>query len=242
MERHTILEVCLDSVESCIAAERGGADRVELCANLAEDGTTPSAGMITAARNRVDIAIQVMIRPRAGDFSYTDHEYEAMRRDVAFAKQLGANGVVFGILMPDGRVDLDRTRKLADLARPMSVTFHRAFDLTSDPLLALGQLIESGIERVLTSGQARTAVEGMEVIRELVQKGERRIQIMAGAGITIGNAKQVRDGTGVQEIHVGAGASDPVSTAESDNRFRGIPYRRVNTDKVARIVDALRNH
>jgi copper homeostasis protein len=196
-----LIEVCVDSVESALAAQEGGADRVELCANLLEGGTTPSAGMIELARARLSIGLHVIIRPRGGDFCYTDTEYEVMRRDVALAKRLGANGVVIGILLPDGSVDIPRTRALVELARPLNVTFHRAFDMARDPYLALEQLVELGIERVLTSGQEPSVLEGLDLIADLVRAAAGRIIVMPGGG-TERNLKKVVAQSGVREVHV----------------------------------------
>ena len=241
MQDRTILEICLDSVESCVAAERGGAQRVELCANLAEDGTTPSAGMVATVRDRVTMGIFVMIRPRGGDFCYSDTEYEVMKSDVVFAKQLGADGVVFGLLNRDGQIDLERTCELTRLARPMGVTFHRAFDMTADPFRSLDALIDSGVERVLTSGHARSAAEGIGIIQRLVKQGSGRIQVMAGVGITADNARDIRDKTGVQEIHVGSGASEPVNGVAPGGLFAPGSTRTVSAVKVARIIEVLRH-
>ncbi len=241
MNQPTVLEICLDSVESCIAAERGGAQRVELCADLAEDGITPSAGMIAAARSTTSIGIHVMIRPRAGDFCYSDAEYEVMKRDVTFARELGADGVVFGILARDGVVDEPRTRELVALASPMIVTFHRAFDATTDPLRSLEVLIASGIRRVLTSGQAPSAARGIEVLRQLILQASGRIEIMAGVGITAGNAREIREKTGVRDIHVGSGATSPAHEEISGGLFRTGERRVVDADKVSRIIEALRS-
>ena len=147
-----LLEICIDSVESAANSERGGADRVELCAGLPEGGTTPSAGMIAAVRKKIEIGLHVMIRPRGGDFCYSADEFGIMQRDILIAKQLGANGVVFGILNIDGTVDKDRMRQLIDMARPLKVTCHRAFDMSCDLEQALEDLVEVGADRVLTSG------------------------------------------------------------------------------------------
>ncbi len=148
------VEVCVDSLDSAIAAERGGANRVELCASLVEGGVTPSAGLIATARQKISIGLHVMIRPRAGDFYYSADEFDVMRRDVLMAKQLGAEGVVFGILDADANIDIQRTRALVDLARPLKVTYHRAFDMSADLFRSLEQVTETGADRILTSGGA----------------------------------------------------------------------------------------
>jgi copper homeostasis protein len=240
MGHQTLLEICLDSVESCIAAEQGGARRVELCADLAEDGITPSAGMIAAARKSVRLGIHVMIRPRGGDFCYSEGEYEIMKRDIAFAKELGADGVVFGILRPGGSIDEPRTRELAALARPMQVTFHRAFDVAPDPSGSLEILVASGVDRILTSGQAPAAAQGIDVIRRLVTQASGRIEIMAGVGITADNVRKIRNTTGVKDIHVGSGVNAPAGQATQGGLFRGGAQRIVDPGRVSRIVDLLR--
>lgn len=236
----TSLEICLDSAESCIAAERGGAQRVELCADLAEDGITPSAGMIAAARSRVHLGIHVMIRPRGGDFCYTESEYDAMKRDVVIARELGADGVVFGILTQDGLVDEARTRELVGLSGPLQTTFHRAIDATGDPLRSLESLINAGVDRVLTSGNAPSAMAGVAVIRQMVLRAARRIEIMAGVGITADNAREIRDRTGVKDIHVGSGANMPPGRqADRTGPFGTYARRIVDPERVSRIVATL---
>jgi copper homeostasis protein len=197
------VEVCVDSIASAIAAERGGATRVELCSSLMEGGVTPSAGLIETTRAAISIPLHVMIRPRAGDFQYDSQEFETMRRDIVVAEQLGAHGIVFGILNIDGSVDLTRTRELAELARPLAVTFHRAFDMTSDLFRALDDLCTLGIDRVLTSGGEQTAVLGQQTIAQLVTKAQGKIAVMAGSGIKPDNARRLMEETGVKEIHVG---------------------------------------
>ena len=202
MSQPLLFEICLDSVESAIAAQQGGAGRVELCDNLLEGGTTPSAGTIALARKHIDIDLNVIIRPRGGDFCYSDVEFEVMKYDIEEAKRLGANGVVIGLLNPDGSVEVARTRILVGLARPMSVTFHRAFDMTCDPHAALETLVELGVDRILTSGQENSALEGLDLITDLVRQAGDRIIIMPGGGITERNIKKIEAQSGVTEIHV----------------------------------------
>jgi len=197
-----LLEACVDSVEAALAAEAGGAGRVELCADLLEGGITPSGGTIQEACARLSIPVNVIIRPRGGDFCYSDVEFAVMQRNVALAKASGANGAVIGILHPDGTVDVERTRALVELARPLSLTFHRAFDVTRDPYEALETLIELGIDRVLTSGQEPSVLEGLDLIVDLVRAAGDRIVVMPGAGITERNIDKIVSASGVREVHV----------------------------------------
>ncbi|WP_020611662.1 copper homeostasis protein CutC [Sediminispirochaeta bajacaliforniensis] len=196
------IEVCLDSVESSINAQQGGADRVELCDNLFQGGTTPSIGTIRAARKAIDIGLQVIIRPRGGDFFYSDYEFEVMKEDILAAREAGADGVVFGILTPDGLVDSERNALLRELAGPMNATFHRAFDVTRNPFDALETIIDLGFNRILTSGQAPTVLEGVDLVRELVDRAQERIIIMPGNGITPRNMQKIIELTGAREYHV----------------------------------------
>lgn len=217
-----VLEVCIDSVEAAIAAQQGGAHRVELCADLLEGGTTPSAGTIQLARRSVDIDVNVIIRPRGGDFCYTPIEFEVMKLDIETAKAAGANGVVIGILNEDGSVDKERTRELVALARPLSVTFHRAFDMTRDPYEALETLIELGVDRVLTTGQESSVLEGLDVITDLVEKAGERIIIMPGGGITERNFKKIVETSGVKEVHfLAPGTRESPMTYRNPNCFMG---------------------
>jgi copper homeostasis protein len=210
IKNQILIEVCVDSIASAIAAERGGADRVELCSDLMEGGVTPSAGLIEAVRSRISIPLHTIIRPRAGDFCYSNDELEVMQRDIQVARNAGANGVVFGILDSSGRVDVPRTRRLVDLARPLSVTFHRAFDMSSDLPLALEDVCASGADRILTSGGEQTSLQGLDNIARLVRAGAGRVIVMAGGGIRRHNAANIVARTGVAEIHVGLGT--PMST------------------------------
>jgi copper homeostasis protein len=197
-----LIEACVDSVESAVAAEKGGAKRVELCCALLEGGLTPSDGAVALAREKLEIGLNVMIRPRGGDFLYTDDEHEVMLRDVDAAKRLGADGVVLGVLTPEGDVDVARTRALVDGARPLSVTFHRAFDMTRDPLAALETLVALGIDRLLTSGQEESAMAGLDLLRELVLRAKDRIVVMPGGNIHEKNAAKIAKATGARELHV----------------------------------------
>ena len=215
MRDEVLIEICVDSVASAVAAERGGAKRLELCSDLLEGGITPSAGLIDLVRARVSIAIQVMIRPRGGDFCYTADEFEIMRHDIEMAKNLGADGVVFGILDADGNVDTQRSRELVEQARPLDVTFHRAFDMSVNLLRSLEDICATGANRILTSGGEPTAVQGLEVIADLVKAARGRIAIMPGSGINPENARRIVEESGVREIHAGLGSSVP-----SPMRFR----------------------
>ena len=197
-----IIEVCVDTVESALAAQAGGADRVELCDNLWEGGTTPSAGAIALAREHLRIKLQVIIRPRGGDFLYTDLEFAIMQRDIKVAKELGADGVVIGLLTADGEVDAPRVAQLMELARPLSVTFHRAFDVARDPFAALETLISLGVDRVLTSGQEESVALGVDLLAELVRRAGERIIIMPGGGFNERNIARIVAQTGAREAHV----------------------------------------
>jgi len=199
-----LVEICVDSAGGAFAAERGGADRVELCDNLMEGGTTPSAGCIKVARRGLKIGLQVIIRPRGGDFLYNTQELEVMREDIRMAKDLGADGVVLGCLTSDGDIDRARTEEFVRLARPLNVTFHRAFDMCRDPQQALEHLVEVGANRVLTSGQEASCVEGLELIAMLHKQAAGRIIVMPGGGLTPRNIGKFVAATGVSEVHLSA--------------------------------------
>ena len=197
------LEICVFSVDAAISAQKAGANRVELCSGFAEGGLTPSAGTIRLVRKLLDIECFVMIRPRGGDFCYSDTEIEQMHRDIEYAKSCGVDGVVFGVLQPNGHVNIIRTRELAQHASPLQVTFHRAFDLVVDPLRALDDIVVCGCRRILTSGLKATAMEGLDTIRELVAHSAGRVDIMAGSGVHPENAQKFIE-VGVQALHFSA--------------------------------------
>jgi copper homeostasis protein len=220
-------EVCVETSAGVRAALAARADRVELCANLAVGGITPSAGLIEwaveAARGR--LCVHVLVRPRGGDFVYDGDEEDVMARDIRAAKAAGADGIVIGALTPDATVDVALTARLIALARPLTVTFHRAFDETSDPAAAFGDVLALGANRLLTSGGATTALEGAEVIRALVDRSGGKIEVMAGSGVTERTAAEIVRRTGVRELHFSAraGAAD-------------LPF----TERVSRVMAAAR--
>jgi copper homeostasis protein len=203
MSEAVVIEVCVDSVASAIAAERGGAQRIELCSGLLEGGVTPSLGLLGMVRSKIAIGVHSIIRPRSGDFCYSEPEFECMQRDIEFVKREGADGVVLGILRTNGSVDIERTRELVELAQPLSVTFHRAFDMSADLLKSLEDVCATGADRLLTSGGEQQCLHGVDTIARLVQTARGRITVMAGGGIGIHNALTIVERTGVTEIHVG---------------------------------------
>jgi copper homeostasis protein len=198
------LEICAFNLASAIVAQGSGADRIELCGSPAEGGTTPSPGIIRSARELLRIALYPIIRPRGGDFLYSDEEFRVMLRDIEYCKQVGCNGVVIGMLNADGTVDQARCARLVEAAYPLGVTFHRAFDWASNPFEALETIIQLGCERILTSGQRPTAEEGVELIDQLVREADDRIVIMPGSGIRSANIVSLAEKTGASEFHTSA--------------------------------------
>ena len=197
-------EICANSVASCIAAQEGGADRVELCAGIPEGGTTPSYGMIKSARESIDIALNVIIRPRGGDFLYSKEELKEMLYDIQTARKLGADGLVFGCLTPEGKVDIEAMKPLMEAAGDTPVTFHRAFDHSSDPMQALEDIISLGCARILTSGCRPTALEGADLLSQLVETAGDRIIIMPGCGVKENNIAEIARLSGAREFHFSA--------------------------------------
>lgn len=198
-------EVCANSVESCLAAQDGGADRVELCAGIPEGGTTPSYGEIKVARRLLSSTLlHVIIRPRGGDFLYSALEMERMKEDILMCKELGVDGVVFGCLTAEGNIDMEKNAMLIECAKGMSVTFHRAFDRTKAPLAAMEDIISLGCNRILTSGQQSKAIDGTPLLAQLQKQAEDRIIILAGSGVTEDNIAQIYKETGINEYHFSA--------------------------------------
>ena len=205
-----MVEVCANGVESCLAAQEGGADRVELCAGIPEGGTTPSYGEIQVARRVLtSTRLHVIIRPRGGDFLYSDLEVERMAADIAVCRELGVDGVVFGCLKADGTLDMDKNRYLMQCSHGMSVTLHRAFDRAADPVQALEDAIALGFDRILTSGQQPKAIQGVELLAQLHREAAGRIILMAGSGVTEENILDIREATGLTEFHFSAREPHP---------------------------------
>jgi copper homeostasis protein len=220
------LEICVESVERARAAERGGADRIELCSDLSSGGITPSFGFMQTVRRHVRIPIHVLIRPRAGDFCYSEREFEIMHDDIEAAKQCGMNGVVLGVLDARKRIDITRTKSLVDAARPLPVTFHRAFDTCASTERALQDVIETGSSRILTSGGKTLATDALRKLTRLVRSAQDQITIMACGGINYENLVRIVQATAAREIHTSMGASlraasgNGYQTSRANRRFQ----------------------
>ena len=199
--RTIVFELCAESIDACLAAQPGGADRIELCSALSEGGVTPSHGLIREAVRRANLPVHVLLRPRGGDFVYTQAELAVMREDLRHLRELGAAGVVLGILTPENTVDLPRTRELVSLAGPLEVTFHRAFDEIARLDLALEDVIASGCRRILTSGGERDVAAGAASLRQLVDRATGRIAIAVGGGLRLDNAAHLAAATGAAHFH-----------------------------------------
>lgn len=201
------LEIIGTTIEGCLLAEKAGATRIELCGSLCDGGTTPPFSLIKAAVTKLRIPVYVMIRPRGGDFFYSDEEFALMKEDIQVCRKLGVQGIVTGILLKDGTVDKERNQKLVELAYPMGATFHRAFDRAADPHFAIMDIIDLGFERILTSGQKPTALEGMTLLKDLVEKHGDDIIIMPGSGITDENILEIANQTKAKEFHLSGRSS-----------------------------------
>ena len=237
------LEVIGFTIESCLIAQAAGAHRIELCDNPSEGGTTPSYGFIKAAREKLTIELYPIIRPRGGDFLYSETEFEIMKADVQLCKDLDCNGVVIGILLPNGTVDKERCKQLVDIAYPMGVTFHRAFDRTIDPFKALEDIIAIGCERILTSGQKPSINEGMPLLIELVEQAKDRIIIMPGSGVRADNIVTLAKKTNAVEFHTSA-RMNTNSKMEFIKESMNEELISVATDsnEIKRIIELLENN
>ncbi len=220
-----LIEACVDSYASCMAAAKGGADRLELCANLAIGGTTPSAAVFKQVQRDCDVKINVLIRPRFGDFLYTEPEMEEMCEEIKMFRDLGANGVVIGTLTPDGQLDLEKMRRLMDCAGGIDVTLHRAFDMTRDPYETLEAAVSLGCKTILTSGQEKDVVAGKDTLKGVYAKAAGRIDIMAGCGVKKWNIQEIHDHTGIIVFHT-TGRKDPLDSGmvyRKSTVFMGLP-------------------
>ena len=199
-----VLELAVFSVEAALAAIKAGAHRIEFCENPSEGGTTPSYGSLKTLISKTDIPIFPIIRPRGGDFLYSDAEFESIKSDLLLVKELGYPGAVIGLLNEDGSIDIKRTKELVKLAAPMEITFHRAFDRCNDPFKGLEDIIATGCKRILTSGQFPNVSDALALVKELVDKAAGRIIILPGSGVRANNARKIIDATGAREIHSSA--------------------------------------
>lgn len=238
LENRMLLEICVDCVESALAAQDGGADRIEICGSLASGGITPSAGLVRQCIQLCKLPCMVMIRPHDGGFVYGDNDVRTMLDDIDALKDLDIHGVVLGALTRDGHVDVDVMQRLMRASRPLQVTFHRAYDVTRDPFKALDAIINLGCDRLLTSGQRTTAQDGASMIRQIVQHADGRLTVMAGAGINSSNVKRVVDTTHVREIHASASLSRAHGSTSSDVRF-GANSRVTSTQRVRELIEKM---
>ena len=232
------IEICTNSVQSAINASKGGADRIELCQNLNEGGTTPSYATIKYCVENLPLKTMVLIRPRPGDFCYNEAEYEVIKEDVIMCRELGAHGVVVGFLDENLDIDIARTAEIVRLARPMEVTFHRAFDRCRDWHKALEQIIECGCDRILTSGQCKTAPEGVDNLSEIQKQAAGRIAILAGSGVNSQNAKDLISITGINEIH--SSCKHTIEKRQKTHIEDSSRYNETDLEEVKRLVDAVR--
>lgn len=231
-----LLEVCVDRFSSAVAAVRGGADRLEVCGALGSEGVTPSMGFVEKCQELSGVSRMLMVRPHEGGFCYDVDDIQTMIRDIGRFKSVEADGIVLGVLREDGSIDRENCRRLIDVARPLQVTFHRAFDVSSDPLRALDDLVALGCERLLTSGQATRAIDGAPLIRKLVERAGNELAIVAGTGVNADNVQQLVRSTGVNEIHC-SGSVLELQTHRGEVSFGGTS-RVTREDKVRAVRQA----
>lgn len=235
-----IIEIATTDFNTTKNAVEGGADRIELCANLGEGGTTQSFATIKKCREAFDILLFPIIRPRGGDFYYTDEEYEIMLNDIILCKHLGCDGIVTGLLKRDGTIPLKKAARLVSAAYPMEVTFHRAFDRAIDPLERLEDLVNIGVQRLLTSGQKPTAIEGVDLIKQLIVQSNGRISIMPGSGVRINNVKKIALETGAVEFHTSLRSTVESKMDYHHLSFEGEYYNAyINPEDVRKLREAL---
>lgn len=243
-----LIEICTDGPEGCVAAEQGGADRIELCSALPLGGLTPGPGTLELARRATGLPIMAMARPRAGDFCYTAAELDVLAADIAAAGEAGMDGVVLGVLRPDGTVDAEAVARLVEVARPMQVVFHRALDVSRDPLEALDVLLDLGVDRVLSSGAMPSVPEGLETLAAMVARAGERLTVMPGGGVREHNIAEVLAATGAREVHVTAGVLGdspmvhrrpdiPMASADPPGEYDRKP---TTVERVAALVAAAR--
>lgn len=246
--KRSLLEICCYSVQSAIIAEQSGADRIELCAGVHEGGITPGFASIKLTKESVSIPVHVIIRPRGADFCYSDIEFECMKLDIIHCKEIGINGIVAGVLLSDGSIDVERTKELIDLAKPMNFTFHRAFDMVKDHFKALEQLIEIRADRILTSGGEQTAVMGKDLLKDLVEKASGRIAIMPGSGINHENILSLKKYTGAEEFHCSAKSlvrgkmeyQNPKIAMGGEENISEFEFYEADSGKIRKIVSILK--
>ena len=230
-----IVECCANSVQSAINGQAGGAERIELCANLEQGGTTPSAASICLAREVLDVDLYVLIRPRVGNFVYSELEMEEMLEDIEFCKEVGCEGVVIGALDSEGRVHKKQMQKMIQAAKPMGITFHRAFDVAADAQQALNDIIALGCDRLLTSGQAPKAIDGVKMLKPLVEQAADKIEIMVGSGVNASNCLSFYP-IGIRQFHL----SGTESIAQKEDGFGfGVSILQTNPQNIQEVVDAL---
>lgn len=228
-----LLEICANSYQSAKNAQEAGAHRIELCQELSVGGITPSYGLLKEVIENLNIPIFVLIRPRGGNFVYSDAEFDIMKRDIQLCKDLECQGIVSGVLNADKTIDINRTKELVELSKPLQFTFHRAFDEVANPKKALEQLIAFGVERILTSGQENSAEKGLELLQVLNKISKNRITILAGSGINSENALKFKE-IGLKEIHASAS-----STLPSDQSMFSMPLTYSDPHKIKSILDAI---
>lgn len=246
--KQIIVEIAAHSVQSALAAQAGGAHRVELFSDPLEGGVTPSEGLVAVVRDRLKIPLHVIIRPRGGDFCYSDEEQDVMHRDIAAVKRIGADGVVLGVLNPEGSVSVELTRELVEAARPMSVTFHRAFDMCKDLAAALKDIIACGSDRVLTSGGAAFASEGLPLLHSLAREAGEQISLIAAGGVRPANLRAIVQQTGVREVHASLRIAvqspmlfrnETVSFGKAHNEFERIIVREQDVRSLVEQAEGL---